>query len=205
VAAERERHAHVARLGARLERATGDRHPLKPGIVVLGAIPEPVASEIHALQQRFDPRLAAELPPHITIAGSSGMGPIPPEVTDEQLATALEPIAERTAPIELRFEAPIRFMATELIVLPLNPHGPLRALHERIKTARLPFEPPRFAFTPHCTLNFYRELSDRDRRALLAARVSTPWTLTTIECWRAASITRSECVLRLALTGPSAP
>ena len=47
----------------------------------------------------YDPRMAAELPPHITITGSSGMGPIAPETTDEELRRALEPIAQTTSAV----------------------------------------------------------------------------------------------------------
>ena len=49
-------------------------------------------------------------------------------------------------------------MQTQIVVLPLDPHGPLRTLHERIKMSGLRAARPRFYFTPHVTLNLYREL-----------------------------------------------
>ena len=76
----------------------------------------------------------------------------------------------------------MRFMQTEIIVLPLRPYGPLRELHERIVQSGLTYAPPRFAFTPHITLSFYRQLSADERRALLALRIDEPAEVTQIEC-----------------------
>ena len=61
-------------------------------------------------------------------------------------------------------------MQTQIVVLPLDPHGPLRTLHERIKTAGFRAARPRFYFTPHVTLNLYRELPQELLSALLAER-----------------------------------
>src|SRR5262245_59060613 len=114
---------------------------------------------ILAIQRRFDPKLAAGVAPHLTLSGSSGMGPIPTSTTTEELRAALEPIARDTAPLTLTFLPPIRFMQTNVVVLPLDPNGPVRALHERIKRSGLRYEQPRFTFTPHVTLSFFRELT----------------------------------------------
>jgi len=174
---------------------------VKPGIVVIANVGGEAGERIAALQKRFDPRLAAELPPHVTLAGSSGMGPIDVQTPLDQLRGALEPVAADTPPMTLRFERPHRFMQTDLVVLPLDPHGPVRALHERIKTSGLRYAPPRFAFTPHCTLNFYRELPAADLRAVLAERVDEPFVLDRITAYRTMSLTRTELMLELELTG----
>ena len=50
----------------------------------------------------------------------------------EQLREALIPAAEATPPMTLQFEPPMRFMQSKVVVLPLDPNGPVRALHERI-------------------------------------------------------------------------
>src|SRR4051812_41751581 len=147
--------------------------------------------------------MAAELPPHLTLAGSSGMGPIPVRTTVETLREALEPITRSTPPIVVRLEPAMRFMQTNIVVLPLDPHGPLRALHERIKTSGLPYEPPRFAFTPHVTLNFYPELSKARARELLAVRIDDPVTVDRIQLYRATDLTRTSKILELPLLGES--
>jgi hypothetical protein len=59
-------------------------------------------------------------------------------------------------------------------VLPLDPHGPIRALHDRIGRTGLPFARAKFTFTPHATLSFYPTLSAAALRELLALRVREP-------------------------------
>jgi 2'-5' RNA ligase len=120
--------------------------------------------------------------PHLTIVGSSGAGPISPATTVETLRVLLEPIANSTTPFTVALGAPVRFMQTEIIVLPMRPYGPLRDLHERIVQSGLTYARPRFAFTPHITLSFYRQLSPEERRELLAMRVDEPAHVTNIEC-----------------------
>jgi len=153
------------------------------------------------VQAEFDPRLARMGPPHVTLAGSSGMGPIMARTPIEELRAHLAPIAERTAPIEIEFGAPTRFMQTEIIVLPLDPHGPLRALHEAIKTSGLQATAPRFYFTPHVTLSLYREQPKDAVRALLAMRFDEPATIDTIECHLTKDTGESRELLCLELKG----
>ena len=152
------------------------------GIYVVAALQPSLAAFIADIQARFDPKLARLMPPHITIVGSSGAGPIAPATTIAQLRTALEPIARTTPPLTLELGAPVRFMQTEIIVLPLRPHGPLRVLHERIVHSGLTYARPRFAFTPHITLSFYRQLEPGERRALLAMRAKEAAHVAEIEC-----------------------
>ena len=147
---------------------------MKSGIVILSELQGALRERVLDVQRRFDPRLAAGVPPHVTITGSSGMGPISTATTLAQLRTALEPIARDTAPMSLHFLRPHRFMQTDIVVLPLDPHGPLRALHERIRASGLAYEQPRFTFTPHVTLSFYPELTPDAARSLLAERIDDP-------------------------------
>jgi 2'-5' RNA ligase len=147
------------------------------GIFVIAELDGAIAKRIHALQERFDPKLAAELPPHVTLVGSSGAGPIAPDTPVSVLRVAIEPIAAAVSPITVRFGRPMRFLQREIVVLPLDPHGPLRALHERLKESGLPFANARWPFTPHCTLSFYPTLTPDSLRQLLAVREGGEWTL----------------------------
>jgi 2'-5' RNA ligase len=154
----------------------------RSGIFVIAPISGDVGARIAALQRQYDPRLAAlDQAPHITLAGSSGMGPIVPDTPVSELEAKLGAIAADTAPITLHLRRPTRFMQTQIVVLPLDPHGPLRTLHERIKTSGLRAQPPRFFFTPHVTLNLYRELPPNLLAALHAERFDEPVTIDTIE------------------------
>src|SRR5207237_1325940 len=120
---------------------------VKPGIVVIAALTGSVADRIHSVQERYDPRMAAELPPHLTLIGSSGMGPISVRTSAELLREALIPVAQSVAPLTLRFDPPMQFMQSDVVVLPTDANGPVRALHEamadRIRAARIVTERPR--------------------------------------------------------------
>jgi 2'-5' RNA ligase len=142
------------------------------GIFVLAPIAGPAASAIQRLQARYDPKLARAFPPHLTLAGSSGVGPIRAGTPTDVIRDALGPIASATPPLALTFLQPQRFMQTDIISLPLDPHGPIRQLHDQIAQSGLAFGPARFTFTPHVTLNFYRTLGLEDRRALLTVAVT---------------------------------
>jgi 2'-5' RNA ligase len=174
---------------------------VKSGIILLAELRGAVREHVLEIQRRFDPKLAAGVAPHITISGSSGMGPIATRTPEAELRRVLEPIARETSPMTLEFQAPVRFMQTNVVVLPLDPHGPLRALHERIKTSGLRFEQPRFAFTPHVTLSFFRELSREEARQMLALRVTEPLVIDHIAAHRTVDITNTKELFELPLTG----
>jgi len=173
------------------------------GIYVIVPLQPSLAAVVGAIQTRFDPKLARLMPPHITIVGSSGAGPIAPTTTHEELMAALAPIAASTPPMTLELGDPVRFMQTEIIVLPLRPYGPLRELHERIAASGLTYAKPRFAFTPHITLSFYRQLSNEDRRTLLATRIDEPVLVTQIEASRSNDPQPARHLLTLQLGGPT--
>lgn len=178
---------------------------MKTGIVILSELHGPIRERILDIQRKFDPRLAAGVPPHLTLTGSSGMGPIPTRTTVDELRRALEPVARDTAPMTLRLLPPMRFMQTNVVVLPLDPNGPVRALHERIKASGLGYEQPRFTFTPHITLSFFRELSVADAKALLALRIDDAVLIDRISAHRTVNIVNSEKLLELPLVGKTRP
>jgi 2'-5' RNA ligase len=144
------------------------------GIFILAPIAGPAAAVVRALQLRHDPKLAATCAPHVTLTGSSGVGPIRAGTPVAQVQHALAALVAATPPLTLELGLPQRFMQTDIISLPLDPHGPLRMLHDRIARSGLPFGPARFTFTPHVTLNLYRTLTVAARRALLAVRITDP-------------------------------
>lgn len=175
------------------------------GIYVIAPFQPSLTALIADIQARFDPKLARMMPPHITIVGSSGAGPIAPSTSIDELRSALAPIAATTPPLTLELGRPMRFMQTEIIVLPLRPYGPLRELHERIARSGLPYARPRFAFTPHITLSFYRELSPDERRSLLSLRINEPAEVTRIECSLSNDPQPARLLLTLPLLGAPVP
>ena len=159
-----------------------------------------MAERVLEVQRRFDPRMVAELPPHITIAGSSGMGPIHPSTTDDEIRAALAGVAAATQRMTVVLEAPMQFMQSSVVVMQINPNGAIRALHERIKSAGLPYEQPRFTFTPHLTLSFYPQLTREKLRELRAFRIGEPLVIDAIQAYRAVDITRTVKIADLPLT-----
>ena len=171
------------------------------GIFLISELTGTAREIVRAAQEKIDRRLAHTSVPHVTITGSSGVGPIPLSVPAADMEAALAPIAQTTAPIMARLGPPMRFMQTDIIVLPLDPHGPLRTLHERIASSGLPFQPARFPFTPHATLSFYVTLDAAQRRELLAVRVDEPIVIDRLQCYRTLDPQPAVKVLDLKLTG----
>ena len=151
-----------------------DWRPLS-GIFILVNLQGALADRIHAIQEQYDPRMARFARPHFTLIGSSGAGPIAADTPIEHLRDVLEPVASSTAPLTLHFERPVRYMNTNTFALPLDPHGALRELHDRIKRSGLTFSPSRHAFTPHVTLSHYRTPTEAEARELLAMRIEEPF------------------------------
>jgi 2'-5' RNA ligase len=174
---------------------------VKRGLFIISELDGLVAERVREIQREFDPRLERSTPPHVTITGSSGVGPILPSTTAEELRAALEPVARTTAPIAVAFGPPHRFMQTGIVVLPLDPHGPLRALHERIAASGLTFGRSRFPFSPHCTLSFYRTLTPAELKRLLALRVDDPVVLERIQVYESLDPQPARKVLELELQG----
>lgn len=174
---------------------------MKNGIFIVAELPPGVRERVSEIQRAHDPKLAALSAPHVTLVGSSGVGPLSLDTTAADLRARLGPIAESTAPITVHFGPPMQFMQTDIVVLPLDPHGPLRALHERIATSGLYFERPRFSFSPHCTLNFFKRLTPERRRQLFAIRITEPFTIGRFQCYRTAEPEPARKVLELELTG----
>jgi hypothetical protein len=101
----------------------------------------------------------------------------------------------------VRFGPPVRFMQTQIVVLPLSPHGELRALHERIVTSGLPFERSRFPFSPHCTLSFYPTLTPERERALLSLRIAEPVVVDRLQFFSTVHPQAPRRILELRLSG----
>ena len=173
------------------------------GIFILAELPGEVAEKVRELNERYDPRLARYKPPHITLTGSSGAGPIPPSVSVEKIREKLEPITAGTAPITLSFQPAQQFMQTDIIVLPVDSHGPLRLLHDRIVTSGIPFMQARYTFSPHSTLSLYQSLDPKSIRELLKTRLPEPFVISAIQVYHTRDPQPSRKLLELPLTGES--
>ena len=173
------------------------------GIFILAELPEEIAERVRAINERYDPKLARYKPPHLTLAGSSGAGPIPPSTSVEEMREKLEPITRQTAPITLSFQPARRFMQTDIVVLPIDPHGPIRVLHDQIVASGLPFTRARYTFSPHCTLSLYQSLDAEAVRELLKTRIPEPFVISAIQLYHTRDPQPSRKLLELPLIGGS--
>lgn len=171
------------------------------GIFIIVELGGDAGARIREINERYDPRLARYKAPHVTLTGSSGVGPIPASISMRELEEKLFPITSTTEQMSLRFGPPLRFMQTEIVVLPLDPHGPLRTLHDRIAKCGLPFQQARFTFSPHCTLSLYPTLTREAARELLAIRVREPVIIDRITVYQTLDPQPSRKILDLPLTG----
>ena len=171
------------------------------GIFIIAKLEGDAGEQIKEINERYDPRLARYKAPHVTITGSSGVGPISSSVTTVELWEKLSPITSSTSPMALPFGPPMRFMQTEIIVLPLDPHGALRIFHDRLAGSGLPFGRARFTFSPHCTLTLYSTLSADTAREILALRVNSPAVIERVQVVQSLDPQPSRILLELPLTG----
>lgn len=139
-------------------------------------------TRIAEIQKRYDSKLAAKSPPHLTLTGSSGVGPLPGSLSPAELRAALQPITSATRPFEVSLGSAERFMQTNTIVLPIDPHGPIRELHDRVARSGLPFAAAKFTFTPHVTLNYFATPGVEQIKRLLSERVDEPMLIDHILC-----------------------
>lgn len=158
--------------------------PTAGRIFILAAIGGPVGRALHDLQKRYDPKLARAFPPHVTLAGSSGLGAVHAGTPTAEVKAALERVAAESEPLRLKFLPPHRFMQSNIVSLPLDPNGPIRELHDRLGRSGLRFEQAKFTFTPHCTLSFYPELTRERASELLAIRVDEEILIDRLEAYR---------------------
>jgi 2'-5' RNA ligase len=156
-------------------------------------------AQIAEIQRRFDPKLSQRTAPHLTLTGSSGVGPIPGSMSAEVLRAALTPIVASIAPFTVTFGRPERFMQTNTVVLPIDPHGPIRELHDRVARSGLPFQPAKFTFTPHVTLNYFATLTNEQVGRLLQERVAAPLVVDHVICSLAREPEAPRAICELAL------
>lgn len=150
------------------------------GIFITTELEGALAARVHAYQLEFDPKMANFLPPHITLIGSSGSGPIPPDTPLSELRARIVPVAGETKPFSIKFGPPERFVMREIVSLRLEPHGPLRELHEKLRNCGLRFAQAKYPFTPHCTLSLWPTLAPEKVRVMLRIREPDPFTVQTL-------------------------
>jgi 2'-5' RNA ligase len=121
-----------------------------PAYIVL-EIPPPVRGEIQSMRDSLATP-AARLPVEITVAGSSGIGSIPPGTDKNQTEAALKSALTTLKPFRARFQEIRRFPNTDIFYLAPEDRQPFDQIHEALKRSGIAFGSNSWPYNPHCTL-----------------------------------------------------
>jgi 2'-5' RNA ligase len=118
---------------------------------IVAEIPEPVRSQVQALRDSLK-TLTAKLPVEITLAGSSGAGPIPAGTDLALVQRHLDETLRKIAPFRARFSAIRTFPNTAIFYLEPLDRSPFDQLHQVLRSSGIPFSATQWPYNPHCTL-----------------------------------------------------
>lgn len=163
-------------------------------------VPEPQASQIAAVRERHCERLR-DYPVEITVAGSSGVGAIRPQLHWPDVERDLKALCAATAPISAEFGGVVRFPDTDIFSLAMGDPMPFAAIHEALKTSGVRFEASHFPFFAHCTLRMQGPLAAADVSELFALRVPGRFVLPTLALYQRVGEGPIQAVWRCPLSG----
>jgi 2'-5' RNA ligase len=121
-----------------------------PAYIVL-EIPPPINGVIRSIRERLA-MPAARLPVEITVAGSSGTGPIPAGTDKTATESALNSVLTGLKPFRARFQEIRRFPNTNTFYLAPEDRQPFDLIHEKLQASGIAFAPIPWPYNPHCTL-----------------------------------------------------
>jgi 2'-5' RNA ligase len=125
---------------------------------IVAEIPEPVRSQVQALRDSLN-TLTAKLPVEITLAGSSGVGPIPAGTDLSLIQRDMDRTLSAIPPFRARFSAIRIFPNTSVFYLEPFDRSPFDHLHQALRLSGIPFSEIRWPYNPHCTLRAGEPLS----------------------------------------------
>jgi 2'-5' RNA ligase len=118
---------------------------------VVAEIPEPVRSQVQAIRDSLN-TLTAKLPVEITLAGSSGVGPIPAGADLSLIKRRLDRALANISPFRTRFSAIRPFPNTSIFFLEPFDRSPFDRVHQELRVSGIPFSGIQWPYRPHCTL-----------------------------------------------------
>jgi hypothetical protein len=150
----------------------------KPAFIV-AELPESVAAWVRATRLAFEPALL-HLPAEITLAGSSGVGPILPGQDVAVTRATLESLLAGRLPFAARFTGIGNFPGTDIFFASPE-QGPFGALHAALATSGIAFGPSPFPYHAHCSLKGVTAVGPGQREALTHLAVpAAPFTIRTV-------------------------
>lgn len=121
-----------------------------PAYIVL-EIPPPVSGVVQSLRDSLATP-TARLPVEITVAGSSGTGPILQGTSKAATESLLKSVLPGLKPFSMRFQEVRRFPNTNIFYLAPENRKPFDRIHENLKVSGIAFAPNPWPYNPHCTL-----------------------------------------------------
>jgi 2'-5' RNA ligase len=128
-------------------------------------VPSPIAEQVRALRQRYDAELA-RLPVEITIAGSSGIGPLAADQRRDGVFAVLERIAREHLPLTMSFAEIARFPDTSVYWLKPKERKSFDAMHAAVGASGLRFLDSAHPYTPHCSVSAFAALDEARQQRL---------------------------------------
>jgi 2'-5' RNA ligase len=134
---------------------------------IVAEIPEPVRSQVQALRDSLN-TITARLPVEITLAGSSGVEPIPVGADLSLIEQHLDRLLSNCRAFSARFSAIRVFPNTSIYYLEPLDRSPFDQLHQLLRTSGIPFSVSPWPYTPHCTLRGGTPLNNEAAGKLLS-------------------------------------
>jgi 2'-5' RNA ligase len=134
---------------------------------IVAEIPEPVRSQIQILRDSLNSP-APKLPVEITLAGSSGVGPIPVGTDLSLVQRHLERILSDISPFRTRFSAIRAFPNTSIFYLEPFDRSSFDRIHQKLRLSGIPFSEIPWPYHPHCTIRGGGSLEAETAAELLA-------------------------------------
>jgi 2'-5' RNA ligase len=134
---------------------------------IVAEIPEPVRSLVQALRDSLN-TLTAKLPVEITLADSSGVGPIPAGTDLSLVKRRLNRTLSDISPFRARFSAIRTFPKTAIFYLEPVDRSPFDHIHHELRVSGIPFSEIQWPYNPHCTLRGGAPLSAEASSELLS-------------------------------------
>ncbi len=124
--------------------------PLPDPTYIVLDMPTVLTDFVMDLRMRFSKRLLC-FPVEITVAGSSGVGPLESSQELAQVCRVVSDISSQVDELSLSFPRILTFPGTGVYFFEPTPRASLEDIHTRILASGLRFASSPFPFTPHLT------------------------------------------------------
>lgn len=128
---------------------------------IVAEIPEPIRSEVQAIRNHLRTP-TAKLPVEITLAGSSGVGAIPPGVELQVVIEELDRALMGVRSLKTSFAGIRAFPGGSTVFLSPTDRAAFDFVHGILRDSGIPFSESPYPYTPHCTIRSGLPLSEED-------------------------------------------